>query len=629
MKRKIITIDLRELSDEFSRRDYVYIFYNEYSMHALNGEKSYELKVFTYGDDDIKKLERALKKYGADKDYIKSIKESKIENKFNDTKMKKKFVNESASANAAFAKAFITVASNNDDEDLKDADYLFGDEYHYIDDIIDEIEERSGIKYNSEDDFYADVVANAEDLVENPKARLLYNSIAEYDDMNEYPTFSEEKEEVEEDNNDIQEVVQDAFDNGEITTEDDLEDKLDELVDRINPNADELSDDEYNELIDDIRYAWKNVNRDSDSYEDFEEDEDFISHKNRKESDKEMRSFSKYDTYDEGFVYAKIDDVINEAREEGKREALREMRNERGAAKVYEAKTEVPLKIRKEDLKIAKQAFADKAKELKSLIKSNRFNGLVKCGEDFDAKALSAAYAEYFRGDGKYLADLKPAVMDIIKELKKLNTSICVISAAIGEPKEKAKGAVTESVTSKFSKFRDEFKALNESEDEKEETSSEETEEKDTKDSEKSKKEVDNDTEKEEDTEEEEIEIPAVVITVKKDAVDKCKEDMIEAGVEEDDIEVLEPEDEDAEEVEIKVDTNSILALKDYLADKGIDLEEKLGVTIESDDEEDSEKDDKEEKDSDDDDDSFDDLDDDFFANLGNIGEDDEKEEKE
>lgn len=647
MKRKTITIDIRELSKDFSRRDYVYIFYNEYCMQALYGAKPYELKVFTYGERDINKLKDALRKYGADKDYIKTIKESKKENKFNNTKMKKRFINESASVNPKFANAFITVASNNDDVDLKDVEYLFGDEYHYIDDIIDNIEDLTGDKFNTEDDFYSEVIANAETIVKYPKSRLLYNTIAKYDDLNDYPNFSDENlqsvsknvnkpKKCDYDAEDCLEVVQDAFDNGEIVTDNDLEDIMDELVSRVCPNADMLSDDEYNELVDAIHNAWESVDRTSGSYDEYEDDDEFVSHRNRKEQTKGMRHFPKDDSYNEGFVYAKLEDVINEAREEGRRSALKEMRmTSQEKPVVNEAKKEVPLKIRKEDLRLAKREFAEKVRELKSLGRVKGIGDLTKYGETFDPKALTDAYNEYFRGEGKEFADRKKDAIGVIRELKKLNVTICVISAAIEDANDNTKKMVSESVTSKFSKFRNEFRKLNESE---EDSDNEEDKEED-KDSEKADdvkdtkkedvKDTDKDADKEGDEEEEEVDIPAVVITVKKDAVDKCKEDMISAGVDEDDIEVLEPEDEDAEEVEIKVDTNSILELKDYLESKGIDLEEKLGVTIESDDEEEDKEDKKDDKDSDkdeDDDDSFDNLDDDFFANLGNVGgEDDDK----
>ena len=84
------------------------------------------------------------------------------------------------------------------------------------------------------------------------------------------------------------------------------------------------------------------------------------------------------------------------------------------------------------------------------------------------------------------------------------------------------------------------------------------------------------------DTEDEDEEMKAVAITVKTDDVDACKDELIEAGVAEDDIEVL---DDNDGETEIRIDVNSVMELKDYLAKKGIDLEEEIGGEIVSDDE--------------------------------------------
>ena len=117
----------------------------------------------------------------------------------------------------------------------------------------------------------------------------------------------------------------------------------------------------------------------------------------------------------------------------------------------------------------------------------------------------------------------------------------------------------------------------------------------------------------------------AVLLTVNKDDADKCKDEMIDAGIAEDDIEILDAEDdEDTDTVKIKVDVNSVHELKDYLSGKGIDLEEKIGGEI-IDDEEDKEKEDDsatedgEKKKDDDEDDPFGDMD------LGDIfGDDDE-----
>lgn len=101
-----------------------------------------------------------------------------------------------------------------------------------------------------------------------------------------------------------------------------------------------------------------------------------------------------------------------------------------------------------------------------------------------------------------------------------------------------------------------------------------------------------------EDSENEDVPMTAVVLTVKKDDADKCKDEMVEAGIAEDDIEIIDSDDEDDENSKIKVDVNSVKELKDYLKGKGIDLEEKIGGEI-VDDDEDSDSKDDEDKDDD------------------------------
>ena len=88
----------------------------------------------------------------------------------------------------------------------------------------------------------------------------------------------------------------------------------------------------------------------------------------------------------------------------------------------------------------------------------------------------------------------------------------------------------------------------------------------------------------------EDVPMTAVLLTVNKEDADKCKDEMIDAGIAEDDIEILDA-DEDEDTVKIKVDVNSVHELKDYLSGKGIDLEEKIGGEI-IDDEEGEEKED-------------------------------------
>ena len=200
---------------------------------------------------------------------------------------------------------------------------------------------------------------------------------------------------------------------------------------------------------------------------------------------------------------------------------------------------------------------------------------------------------------------------------------------------EETDNIVGESVSSKFAKYRklyeDASDVLNEKGEEKEDDYSDifgddedkpaDKGDKDTEDKEDDKEEDKN----ADDDDTEDVPMTAVLLTVNKDDADKCRDEMIDAGIAEDDIEILDAEDdEDTDTVKIKVDVNSVHELKDYLSGKGIDLEEKIGGEI-IDDEEDKEKEDDsatedgEKKKDDDEDDPFSDMD------LGDIfGDDDE-----
>lgn len=92
----------------------------------------------------------------------------------------------------------------------------------------------------------------------------------------------------------------------------------------------------------------------------------------------------------------------------------------------------------------------------------------------------------------------------------------------------------------------------------------------------------------EDEEETEDVPMTAIVLTVKKDDVDKCKEELVDAGIPEDAITDVDTED-DEENGKLKVDADYALELKDYLKGKGIDLEEKIGGEIVDDSAEDSE----------------------------------------
>ena len=131
------------------------------------------------------------------------------------------------------------------------------------------------------------------------------------------------------------------------------------------------------------------------------------------------------------------------------------------------------------------------------------------------------------------------------------------------------------------------------------------------------------DDEKKDDDDEEVSDMEAVVLTVKKDDAEKCKEKLIEAGVAEEDIDIIEGDDD--EDSKVRVDVNSVMELKDYLSGRGIDLEEEIGGKIVSDDDDEDSADDGGDSDSgddnggDDNNDDDDNLDDFNFDELGDI----------
>ena len=204
-----------------------------------------------------------------------------------------------------------------------------------------------------------------------------------------------------------------------------------------------------------------------------------------------------------------------------------------------------------------------------------------------------------------------------------------------GEFDEEMDKIVGESVSSKFAKYRklyeDASDVLNEKGEEEDDDFSDifgdddsnEPSDKGDEDSEGKEDKEDKDADSD-DTED--VPMTAVLLTVNKEDADKCKDEMIDAGIAEDDIEILDAEDGE-DTVKIKIDVNSVHELKDYLSGKGIDLEEKIGGEIiddeegEKKDKDDKSKDDKEKKDGDEED-SFDDID---FGDI--FGDDEESEE--
>ena len=175
------------------------------------------------------------------------------------------------------------------------------------------------------------------------------------------------------------------------------------------------------------------------------------------------------------------------------------------------------------------------------------------------------------------------------------------------------------SVASRFAKYRKLYEEESMTEDDTvteddvvteddEDTEDKDEKEENTEEKEDEKEEDKDEKKDDEEEEEEQDELTAVIIEVAKGDEDKAKDELIEAGVDEDDIEILsndEEESEDKEEeqneddeetkdededkdetVKIKIAVDSFDALKEYLEGKGFDLEEELGGEIVSDDEE-------------------------------------------
>lgn len=79
----------------------------------------------------------------------------------------------------------------------------------------------------------------------------------------------------------------------------------------------------------------------------------------------------------------------------------------------------------------------------------------------------------------------------------------------------------------------------------------------------------------------EDVEMKAVVLTVLKKDLDKVKEELVDAGISEDNIDMPDCEDaKDDDECEIRIDAEAVAELAEYLKGKGIDLEEEIGGEI-------------------------------------------------
>ena len=217
-------------------------------------------------------------------------------------------------------------------------------------------------------------------------------------------------------------------------------------------------------------------------------------------------------------------------------------------------------------------------------------------------------------GVGKWVFTVNSSQDDNVSEFGTSwsNTENNDTSDSVNEYK---KEDTNESVAERFARLRKMFESDCVTEDEDEDKDNgEEGSKEDSKAKEAGEKEDDseNDTNDEEDQDED---MKAVIISVKKGDEDKCKDELIDAGISEDDIEILDA-DEDAENIDIRIDVNAVMELKDYLAKKGIDLEEEIGGEIVGDDEDSEDSEDKENDEENAEGDGDEDFD---FDNLGDI----------
>jgi hypothetical protein len=215
-----------------------------------------------------------------------------------------------------------------------------------------------------------------------------------------------------------------------------------------------------------------------------------------------------------------------------------------------------------------------------------------KCPTTYEGKKIEKmTKAEKRSAAAQVRKDIKEA-QKLLKQREKDGRSTKAIEAKIEKLQclldcLTKKEEVKESLRSRFARNRRIFEAEEDSLDtEEDETSDEETVE-DDEDNSDSEDSDNTDTEETSDEEFDDVDVKAITLKVLNKNVDKLKDALIEAGVEEDDIEVTDAEDaEDDDEVGIKVDVNSFDALKSYCDGIGINLEEELGGDIVSDDEE-------------------------------------------
>lgn len=167
--------------------------------------------------------------------------------------------------------------------------------------------------------------------------------------------------------------------------------------------------------------------------------------------------------------------------------------------------------------------------------------------------------------------------------------------------------AYNESVASRFSRYRKMYEGadlINEKDDKDDEGSDDSDpfglgamngdEDNNDDDSKDDSKDDDNNGDEDDSKDDDEVSLTAVIIKVDKDKADACKDELVEAGIPEDQITIIDGDNDDKDSdndvAQVRVDADSIEKLAKYLDGKGIDLGKELGIEIPSD-EDDKDKD--------------------------------------
>lgn len=318
--------------------------------------------------------------------------------------------------------------------------------------------------------------------------------------------------------------------------------------------------------------------------------------------------------------FARVSDIEREAYSRGKRASVNE-----GAVSVNGKEIEFADKAPKgtkaapvsekelkvclaNNLKAAKQIAKDESvsKEIRKAVSSLSNSSSCEDFEEVIAKCKSEKYA---------------VKKELIKALEVAKTCACTLASSKNE-----------SVTAKFAKYRRMFEG-------EEEAKSETGAAEDESEPEENKEAEEEEKKGEEEKSEEEGEGDAIEFKIKKkedaecdDIVAKIKEDLIDAGVKEEHIEIVDG-DKDSDEITIKIDGESIKELLEFGKKHNIDFEDLCGCEFDIEDEEEKKDDEEEKKDGEEGEESSDDDldlgDDDMWASIFGGADEEEDEKKE